>query len=93
MNGQKGGFRTNTQGYNHKNWHQSQGNQGRNYGNSNRKGKKIEIETATTKTTSIGVTMLTEIMGVSPMPHLKIGKLFRRIVEVVWQDLRICYRR
>ena len=43
----------------------------------------------TTKTTSTGVTMLTEMKGVGPMFHLKIVKLLIGIVEVVLCELRI----
>lgn len=52
-----------------------------------------EIRTTTTKTTSIGTTMLTEMKRVIHMVHLKIGKLHLRMVEVIWSGLRMCCRR
>ena len=52
----------------------------------------FDMETTTAKTTSTGVTMVTETIGVGPMFHLKIGKLLIWMVEVVWRELRICCR-
>ena len=49
------------------------------------------ITTATT--TSTGVTMVTEMIGVGPMFHLKIVKFLLGMVEVVWYELRICCRK
>ena len=46
-----------------------------------------EIITATT--TSIMVTMVTEIIKVAPVFGLKIGKLLLEMVEVVWRELMI----
>ena len=37
--------------------------------------------------------MVTEMIGVGPMFHLKIVKLLLGIVEVVWRELRICCRK
>ena len=42
-----------------------------------------EMEITTATTISTGVTMVTEMIGVGPMFHLKIVKLFRGMVEVV----------
>lgn len=53
----------------------------------------FEMATITAKTTSTGVTMVIEMIGVGPMFHLKIGKLLLGMVEVVWRELRICCRR
>ena len=50
-------------------------------------------ETTTATTTSTGVTIVTNMIGVGPMFHLKIEKLILGMVEVVWHELRICYRR
>ena len=41
VNEQKGGFRPSAQVSNHDNWHQGQGNQGRNYVNYNREGHYV----------------------------------------------------
>ena len=41
VNEQTGGFRPSDQGSNKDNWHQSQGNLGRNYGNYNREGNYV----------------------------------------------------
>ena len=49
-----------------------------------------EIKTTTATTTSIGVTMVTEIIGMGPMFLLKIVRLHLGRVEVVWRELRIC---
>ena len=53
----------------------------------------FEMATTTATTTSKGVTMVTEMIGVVHMFHLKIGKLYLGMVEVVWRELRICCRR
>ena len=45
--------------------------------------RMFEMETTTTTTTSIGVTMVTEMIGVGPMFPLKIEKLLLGMVEVV----------
>ena len=44
-------------------------------------------------TTSTKVTMVTEMIGVGPMFHLKIVRLFLGIEEVVWRELRICCKK
>ena len=49
-----------------------------------------EMEITTVTTTSIGVTMVTEIIGMGPMFLLKIVRLHLGRVEVVWRELRIC---
>ena len=48
-----------------------------------------EMETTTATTTSIGVTMVIEMIGMGRMFLLKIVKLFLGMVEVVWRELRI----
>ena len=53
----------------------------------------FDMETTPAITTSTGVTMVTEMIEVGPMSHLKIGKLLLRMVAVLWCELRICYRR
>ena len=50
----------------------------------------FEMEITTATTTSIGVTMVTEMIGMDPMFLLKIVKLLLVMVEVVWRKLRIC---
>ena len=49
-----------------------------------------EMETTTAKTTSIGVTTVTELIGIGPMSLPKIVKLLLGMVEIVWRKLRIC---
>ena len=49
-----------------------------------------EMETTTATTTSIGVTMVTKMIGMSPISLLKIVKLLLGMVEIVWRELRIC---
>ena len=48
-----------------------------------------EMETTTATTTSTGVTMVTEMIGLGPMSLLKIVKLLLRMVEIVCRELRI----
>ena len=49
-----------------------------------------EMEITTATTTSIGVTMVTEMIGMGPMSLLKIVKLLLGMGEIVWRELRIC---
>ena len=49
-----------------------------------------KMETTTATTTSIGVTMVTEMIGMGPMSLLKIVKLLLGMVKIVWRELRIC---
>ena len=49
-----------------------------------------EMVTTTATTTSTGVTMVIETIGVDPMFLLKILKLLLGMVEIVWRELRIC---
>ena len=49
-----------------------------------------EMETTTATTTSIGVTTVTEMIGMGPMSLLKIVKLLLGMVEIVWREFRIC---
>ena len=44
----------------------------------------FEMGITTATITSIGVTVVAEMIGVSPIFHLKIVKLLLRMVEVVW---------
>ena len=53
----------------------------------------FEMETTTVTTTSIGVTMVTKRIEVVPMFCLKIRNLILGMVDVVWHELRICYKR
>ena len=48
-----------------------------------------EMETTTAKTTSTGVTMVTEMIGMGHMSLLKIVKLLLGMVEIIWRELRI----
>ena len=50
----------------------------------------FEMEITTATTTSTGVTMVTEMIGMSPMFLLKIVKLLLGMLEIVWRELRIC---
>ena len=50
----------------------------------------LELETTTATTTSTGVTMVTEMKGMGPVSLFKIVKLLLGMVEVVWNELRIC---
>ena len=47
----------------------------------------------TATTTSTGVTMVTEMIGVGHMFNLKITKLILGMVKVVWHELKICCRK
>ena len=87
------GFQPSAQGSNQENWRQGQGNQGRNYGNYNREVIMFEMRITTATTTSIGVTMVTEMIGVDTMIHLKIVKFLLGMVDVVWHELRIYCRK
>ena len=49
-----------------------------------------EMETTTATTTSTGVTMIIEMIGMGPMFLLKIVKLLLGMVEAVWHELKIC---
>ena len=49
-----------------------------------------EMETTTATRNSIGVTTVTEMIGMGPMSLLKIVKLLLGMVEIVWRELRIC---
>ena len=49
-----------------------------------------EMEITTATTTSIGVTMVTKMIGMGPRSLLKIVKLLLGMVEIVWRELRIC---
>ena len=49
-----------------------------------------EMETITATTTSTGVTMVIEMIGMGPMFLLKIVKLLLGMVKVVWHELRKC---
>ena len=53
----------------------------------------LEMESTTATTTSTGVTMVTETIGMGPMFNFKIGKLYLGMVEVVCHELKICYKR
>ena len=55
--------------------------------------RMFEMETTTTTTTSIGVTMVTEMIGVGHMFHLKIGEFLLHMVEVVWCELKTCLKK
>ena len=50
----------------------------------------FEMETTDAKTTSVGVTTITEMIGRGPMSPLKIVKLLLGMVERVWREMRIC---
>ena len=48
-----------------------------------------EMEITTRIKTSTEVTIVTEMIGLSPMLHLKIVKILLGTVEVAWLELRI----
>ena len=50
----------------------------------------FEKEITTATTTSTGVTMVIEMIGMRPMFLLKIMKLLLGMVEVIWRKLRVC---
>ena len=50
----------------------------------------FEKEITTATTTSTGVTIVIEMIGMGPMFLLKIVKLLLEMVEVVCRELRIC---
>ena len=52
-----------------------------------------DMETTTAKPTSTWVTMVTEMIQMGLMFLLKIVKLLLGMVEVVWRELRICYKK
>ena len=49
-----------------------------------------EMETKTVTKTSIGVTMVTKLIGMGLVSLLKIVTLLLGMVEIVWWELRIC---
>ena len=49
-----------------------------------------EMKTTIVTTTSTGVTMVIEMIGMGHLFLLKIVKLLLWMVEVVWRELRIC---
>ena len=49
-----------------------------------------EMETITATTTSTGVTMVIQMIGMGPMFLLKIVKLMLGMVKIVWHELKIC---
>ena len=49
-----------------------------------------EMEITTATITSIGVTTVTEMIGMGPMSLLKIVMLLLGMVEIVWCEWRIC---
>ena len=53
----------------------------------------FEMETTTATTTSTEVPLVIETIEVGPMFCLKIGKLLLGMVESLWRELRICFRR
>ena len=53
----------------------------------------FEKEITTVTTTSKGVTMVIEMIGMCPMSLLKIVKLLLGMVEIVWCELRICCKK
>ena len=55
----------------------------RNIGITTDKASMFEMETITAITTSTGLTMVKKMIEVGPMFHLKIGKLFVGMMEVV----------
>ena len=53
----------------------------------------FEMGITTATKTSTRITMVTKMIAVGPMCHLKIVKLLLRMVEVVWRELRICCKK
>ena len=92
MNDLMRGFQPNAEGSNQENWRQGQGYQVRTMGITAERAIMFEMET-TTATTSIRVIMVTEMIKVGLMSLLKIGKLLLGMVEVLWCELKICYKR
>ena len=73
--------------------HRCQGNQGRNYGITTEMVNMFKMETTTMTTTSTRVSMVTEMIKMGLMFHLKIGKFLLEMVEVVWRKLRTFSKR
>ena len=54
------------------------------------KGMKVgNMVTTIVRTTSTGVTTVTEMIGIGPMSFPKIVKLLLGMVKIVWRELRI----
>ena len=53
----------------------------------------FEKETTAVKKTSTEVTMVTKMIKVDPMFHFNIGNLLLGMIEVIWRELKICYKR
>ena len=90
VNEQTGGFRPSAQGSNKDNWRKVKGTKVGSMVTITVRVIMSEMETTTPKTTSTGVILVTEMIGMDPMSLLKIMKLLLGMVEIVWHELRIC---
>ena len=91
VNEQTGGFRPSAQGSNQDDWRQGQGTKVGSMVTITVRVIMSEMETTTATRNSIGVTTVTEMIGMGPMSLLKIVKLLLGMVEIVWRELRICF--
>ena len=92
VNEQTGGFWPNAQGSNQENLCQK-GNQGRNYGNYNREGHYVRDGHYNRDNNFNQGNYGNRNDRSGPYVPPEIGKLLLGMVEVVWRELRICFRR
>ena len=90
VNEQTGGFRPSTQGLIQDNWHQGQGNQGRNYGNYNREGHYVRDGNYNLDNNFNRGNYANRNDRSWPYVPPQNREVTPRMVEIVWRELRIC---